>query len=387
MIENLNDLKKELSGIKDDFVIWGTGYYGILLYSYIKQIGQDGRIKGFCDNASLKHGTIIYDKKICYSPQKLPEKIIILIGVRNREAQDAIAFQVTQMGLPYIDNLQDMMDSCKTELENKLLVKSMWYAGMGYELDLEHPHTFSEKLQCLKTGLYYNNPVITQCCDKVLVKKYIEDKKVNCKTAELYGVFDKPEDIEWDKLPGEFVIKCNHGCGYNIICKDKTELDIVSTVEQLREWLNEDYWIRFGEPQYKFIEKKILIEEYLGDDIQNYCFFCFYGEFKAMYIPNNRKVLNEIYRYKDFYNKDFVWQDITWLNHKHVPWNIEKPKCWDEMIKVSEEVSREFPFVRVDLYDKNGEVYLSELTFFPTGGYVRLKPDGLIEQWGEWLKL
>lgn len=190
----------------------------------------------------------------------------------------------------------------------------------------------------------------------------------------------------WDTLPESFVIKCNHGCGYNILVKEKGEMDANKVVKQLDKWMKEDYWKQYCEPQYKDVEKCMLIEQYLADDIKTYKFYCFNGEPRVLYVsengPNGEKDL-----YLDYFDMEWNWLPITLFGHEHDKKEIKKPSSFEQMKELAQRLSADFPFVRVDLYDVNGRIYFSELTFIPTGGNMKLTPASVIDEWGEKLKL
>lgn len=125
---------------------------------------------------------------------------------------------------------------------------------------------------------YYNNPAITSCSDKYKIREYLTQKGFRDIFPELYGVYDSPDEIPFEELPQSFVVKCKHGCEFNILCPDKAKLDIVNCKKQLKKWLKQDYWKEYAETQYKFINKKIIVEQFLGDEISTYKFYCFNGE-------------------------------------------------------------------------------------------------------------
>lgn len=182
------------------------------------------------------------------------------------------------------------------------------------------------------------------------------------------------------------MLKCNHGCGYNILCKDKNKLDIESTKRTLNKWLKEDYWKRYCELQYKYVNRKIIAEEYLGDNISTYKFYCFNGEPKIMYLSSASET-GELDYYLDFFDMQWNHMDYCLKEHANYPYKIEKPDMFDEMADVSRELSAPFPFVRVDLYCIQQTIYLSELTFLPTGGYMRLSKKSVLDEWGSWLSI
>lgn len=280
--------------------------------------------------------------------------------------------------------MQRQQKLCRTDL--KKAVEKIYNAGFKKPLDLQNPITINEKLQYLKLNQYYNNPLITICVDKYKVKEYLEKKGLGHIVAKLYAVYDVPEQIEWNKLPKQFVIKCNHGCSYNIICEDKNRLNRNYICKVLKKWLKEDFWTLFAEPQYKFVEKKIIVEEYLGRDIHTYKFYCFNGIPKICYVSSNGEH-GEYDRYYDFFDMSWRHLDVVLNGHEHYPGTLEKPAGFDEMRNLAEQFSQNFPFVRVDFYDIEGKIYLSEFTFIPTGGYMHLEPEGTAEEWGSWLNI
>jgi hypothetical protein len=218
--------------------------------------------------------------------------------------------------------------------------------------------------------------------DKYRARAYVEEQGL----AEILpvligGGYNSPEEIslEWERLPNQFVIKYNHGCGYNILVNDKHEFNSDAIVEQLHKWSKEDYWKIYGETQYKFIEKKIIIEEYLGDDIQSYKFLCFNGRPEVLYVSDMG--------YLDFFDLDWNWLPISLGTHDHASKPISKPKNLLRMIDIAKKLSSNFPFVRVDLYNINDKIYFSELTFIPTGGVMKLNPPEIAIEWGEKIQL
>lgn len=265
-------------------------------------------------------------------------------------------------------------------------VTECYNSGFSKPLDLENTVTINEKLQYLKLNQYYNNPIVTTCIDKYQVKEYLKEIGFGNLAAKLYGVYDRPEDIDWESLPDQFVVKCNHGCGLNILCPDKKKFDRKSAIKQLKKWMRLDYWTYFAEPQYKYIKKKILIEEYLGDNIHTYKFYCFNEVPKICYVSSNGEN-GEYDKYYDYFDMEWNRQETYLMGHDHLPGDIEKPDNFGEMKSIATQLCKGFPFVRIDLYSINGKVYFSEYTFIPTGGYMHLAPEGTDVEWGKWLCL
>ena len=201
------------------------------------------------------------------------------------------------------------------------------------------------------------------------------------------GGYDAEEiRAHWSEYPNKFVIKCNHGCGYNILVSEKALFNVDDVVETVSNWLREDYWKIYCEPQYRYVPKRFIVEEYLADDIKTYKFYCFNGRPEVCYISTNGEN-GEKDLYLDYFDMDWNWLPISLEGHEHDKRKIEKPIAFEKMKKIAAQLSRSFPFVRVDLYDIEGLVYFSELTFIPTGGNMKLTPKSVLNEWGNKLKL
>lgn len=175
---------------------------------------------------------------------------------------------------------------------------------------------------------YYNNPIITQCVDKLCVKGYLIEKGyADILPKFIGGGYKVAEELRehWSEYPKSFVIKCNHGCGYNILVKDKNTVDVDGIVKTVDSWLKEDFWKIYCEPQYKFIPKRILVEEYLADDIQTYKFYCFHGKPEVVYVSSNGKH-GEKDLYLDYFDMEWNWLPITLYGHEHNNETIIQPK-------------------------------------------------------------
>ncbi len=275
------------------------------------------------------------------------------------------------------------------DISPKLTTRLMYLYNFRKVLNLKNPKGINEKLQYLKLKEYYENSVVTQCVDKYLVRDYLEKKGYGELLPDLLGGgYEKAEDLrkDWDTFPNKLVIKCNHGCAYNILITDKSKVNLDEVVTQLDVWMAEDFWKVYCEPQYKDVPKRIIVEEYLADDIQTYKFYCFNGSPEVVYVSSNGEN-GEKDLYLDYFDMEWNWLPITLDTHQHVKGEIAKPKNFGKMIQLAKELSVDFPFVRVDLYNVNGEIYFSELTFIPTGGMMKLHPESIIDEWGKKLKL
>lgn len=269
--------------------------------------------------------------------------------------------------------------SGKTFLMNRLsllsptLVSKIYYKQkFGRPLDLENPKEFNEKLQWLKLKRYQNNPLVIQCADKVKVREYVE----TCGCAEILieciGVYTNEEEIPWEQLPEQFVLKCNHGAGYNIICPDKSKLDVEEAKKQLKIWLKEDYSLPYAEMHYHKIPRRIICEKYIqpedGIVPDDYKVFCFDGNANYIMLCREREHQGEEESCK-YYFFDKAWNFYPWDKSTSGETNvcIKKPEQIDKMLEYAAVLSKGFPFVRVDFYVMNDRIYFGEMTFTPCG--------------------
>lgn len=273
-----------------------------------------------------------------------------------------------------------------TYISPKLASKVMYKRSSGKKLNLKNPELFNEKLMWLKLNTYKNNELVKNCADKFRVREYV--KEVGCEEIlnDLISVYDSADEIDFDNLPQKFVLKCNHGAGYNIICIDKNKLDIEETKEKLNKWMKEEYYKYAAEIQYKNIEKKILCEKYLDMNTgkknpTDYKIYCFNGEPKIILVMNDRDTAVT----REFYNEK--WERIQLRDNENPPKTpTAKPENLEQMLEYAKKLSKPFPFVRVDLYNVNGAIVFGELTFTPTGCMASYKEE-VSKMMGEWIKL
>lgn len=270
-------------------------------------------------------------------------------------------------------------------------LKKLYKATFNKELNLDNPQTFNEKLQWLK--LYYHRPDYTMMADKFAVRPYIAEKIGEEHLVPLLGVWDTPEEINFDALPEQFVLKCNHNSGLGMcICKDKSKLDIQKTVNELKKGLAEDYSLASREWQYRDIPRKIICEKYMKDEKQtektgiiNYKVNCFNGEPKYIYVSAN--VEGKKNDRLSLLTPD--WENAPFSHGRYLPFDEipEKPVNYEKMLEYSKILSENIPYVRVDFYEIGGQLYFSELTFTIASGFTRYKPEGSDELIGSWLTL
>lgn len=256
----------------------------------------------------------------------------------------------------------------------------------GQKLDLQNPQTFNEKLQWLK--LYNRKPEYTVMVDKYKVREYIAQELGEEYLIPLLGVWDNPDEIDFDALPNQFVLKCNHNSGLGMcICKDKSELDISKVKVELRKALKQDYYLTGREWPYKDVPRKIIAEKYMEDvsgDLKDYKFYCFNGEMKFVMINSDRNTSRPTRA--DYFDRDFNWLDFTW-GYSHAEVHPKKPEQFEKMVAIVEKLAKGLPHIRVDLYDCNGKIYFGELTFFDGSGFDKIEPLEWDYKIGKLLKL
>ena len=266
-------------------------------------------------------------------------------------------------------------------------LKMAFSANMEYSLDLENPRTFNEKLQWLK--LYNRRPEYTMMVDKYRVRDYIKEKLGEEYLIPLIGVWDAPDDIDFDALPEKFVLKCNHNSGLGMcICSDKSKLDIKKVKQGLARGLKQDYYLTRREWPYKDVPRRIIAEQYMadgGNELSDYKIHSFNGVPKVILVCRDRFASSGLT--EDFFTDTWEHLDIRRTNQPNSTTEIEKPAELDEMLELSRVLSKDIPFVRTDFYVVNHKVYFGELTFFPASGLVGFVPSGWDETLGRWLKL
>ncbi len=265
---------------------------------------------------------------------------------------------------------------------DKLYLQLLFRLKMGCKLDLSKPKTFNEKIQWLK--LYNRNPFYTTLVDKFAVKDYVAKIIGEEHVIPTLGVWNNANDIDFDKLPDQFVLKTTNGGGGDvIICKDKSKFDKDEVVNHLNRGLKKKIYMRYREWPYKNVPLRIIAEKYIdfenssnnkdSSDLVDYKFFCFNGMPKFCQVIRNRNTKETI----DFY--DMEWNHMPFVGLNPVVKNglnsVAKPQKLKGMISICEKLSEGFPFLRVDLYNVDEKIYFGELTFFPNSGFGAFNPD------------
>lgn len=283
---------------------------------------------------------------------------------------------------------------CGGLLSDKLFLECMYYMQTGKRLNLKAPKSFSEKLQWLK--LYNRRPEYTMMVDKYAVKDYVAKIIGREHIIPTIGVWDRPEEIAWDELPKQFVLKTTHGGGNKgvIVCTDKEKLDKGATVRKLNSSLKMDLYKTLAEWPYKNVRRRIIAETYLSDgseaendsgphDLIDYKYLCFDGKPLCCMVVSNRRT-NKSY---DFFDNEWNHLPIRLANFPNAKVKPAKPQNHEAMLSLAAEIAKGHPHLRVDFYDVEGKVYFGEITFFTLSGYNTINPEEWDTKLGSYIHL
>ena len=267
-----------------------------------------------------------------------------------------------------------LIEKVKILIPDQLYVQKVFEKKMGQKLDLKNPQTFNQKLQWLL--LYNRRPEFTLMVDKYLVKPYVANIIGEEHIIPTLGVYDRFDDIDFDALPEQFVLKCNHDSGGLAICRDKKTFDKNKAKTNITHSLKADFYAYWREYHYKNVKRKIIAEQYmedsLGTSLTDYKFYCFDGEPKFLYVSygfENHEITTVSF-------VDLDWKPMPFGRNDYKPMKTlpPKPAHFDEMIEIAKKLSAGHSFLRVDLYEINNTVYFSELTIIPCTGHMPFDP-------------
>lgn len=272
-------------------------------------------------------------------------------------------------------------------IDDKTFIKLKYRLVMGKKLNLNDPQTFNEKLQWLK--IYNRNPLYITLVDKYEVREYIKKNLGEEYLIPLLGVYDKVEDINFEKLPNKFVIKCNHDSGGVIVCKDKNNFNFESAKRKITKSLKRNYYYSGREWPYKNVKPKIIIEQYIEDKngfLPDYKFYCFNGKCDYVMVCTERETGNPKFYY---FNEE--WNLAKEMSNDGMKtkesFKCPKPKNINNMFSIARNLSKKFPFIRVDLYNIDGKIYFGEFTFFPSSGFDNKRTERAQKYLNKMLKL
>ena len=270
---------------------------------------------------------------------------------------------------------------------DKLYLKLSFRLRVGYPLNLDAPKTFNEKNQWLK--LNYRKPEFIRMVDKYNAKKYVADIIGEEHIIPTIGVYNSVDEIDWNALPEQFVLKCTHDSGGVVICSDKSKLNIAAAKRKLKQGLRKGFYYQGREWPYKNVQRKIIAEKYMVDEsgveLKDYKFFCFDGVPKFLFVATDRLKENEEVKF-DFYDLEFNHLDVK-NGHPNSSRELSKPAGFDKLVEIASALSKDFPHLRVDLYDINGQIYFGELTFYHFSGFTPFVPLEWDYKFGEMITL
>ena len=270
-------------------------------------------------------------------------------------------------------------------IPDELYLRMAYRAVTGKRLHLNPPVTYNEKLQWLK--LHDRKPEYTEMVDKYEVRKFVTERVGAEYLVGVLGVWDKAEDIDFDNLPDQFVLKCTHDCGGLVICRDKASLDKEAARRKLNDCLKTNFYWQGREWPYKNVKPRIYAEEYLSDfgdsQLTDYKVFCFDGQPKLIQVDYDRFEGHK----RQFFDCDWNRLDISFHFPSDTAKVIFRPSVLEEMLELSRKLSAGFPHLRTDFYIVGDRLYVGEMTFFHGTGFGKWWPEGTDEWLGSFLKI
>ena len=255
-------------------------------------------------------------------------------------------------------------------LPDKIYIKLYYHFRVGKKMNIENPITFNEKLQWLKFN--YRFPLQSVVSDKWLVRNYVEEKIGKEYLIPLLGVWENYNDINFNKLPNKFVLKCNHDSGGLVVCKDKNKLDYKKAKDKIEKSLKSNFYYIGREYQYRNIKPRIICEEFISDHgnvPMDYKIYCFNGKPDIILVCKDRFSNNSHRASYLFFDQNWKFQPLNKGDEKLCHVDIPKPKNLDKMIKIAKKLSEDFVFARIDLYNIDGKIYFGEITLSPNSGF------------------
>ena len=273
------------------------------------------------------------------------------------------------------------------KMSDEKYISLLFRVTYGRKINLKNPETFNEKLNWLK--LNDRKDIYTKMVDKNLAKEYVANIIGQEYIIPTIGTYNSFNEIDFNKLPEKFVMKCNHDSGNVIICTDKNKMDVKTIRKRMEKSFNKDFYLINREWPYKNIQRKIIVEKYMkdknSDDLTDYKFYCFNGIPQYLYISEG--LANHNSSRLDFFDMEFNKAPFGRRDYKHFDNNPKKPENFNKMIELSKELSKNIPFLRVDFYEINKKIYFSELTFSPCGGFMKFYPKEWDKKLGSMLNI
>lgn len=264
----------------------------------------------------------------------------------------------------------------------RIAIEDSYFEAFGRRADLRNPRRYSEKLQWQK--LHDHNPLYHRLADKAEVKSYVSERIGEEYVIPDLGLWDSVEEIDWEALPEQFVLKCTHDSGSTIICSDKSTFDIEAAKAKLRSALRDNYYLRFREWSYKGLRPRVIAEKFMGENVNDYKFFCFSSDPKLMFVATERAASTETKF--DFFDMQYRHLDIR-NGHPNAAEIPVAPACFEQMKLLAARLSEGIPQVRIDFYEIDGKIYFGEYTFYHWSGFMPFEPDSADEWIGDFYKI
>jgi len=271
------------------------------------------------------------------------------------------------------------------KISDESFIKMKYKQIRGTELNLKQPQTFNEKIQYLK--LHDRKEYYTNLVDKYEVRKFVKEKLGEEFLIPLLGVWEKFEQIDFSKLPNEFVLKCTHDSGGVVICKDKNTFNFKEAKKKIQKSLKTNYYYKGREWPYKNVKPRIIAEEYMidesGTELKDYKIFNFNGIPKLIEVDYGRFTQHK----RNLYDPEWNYMDLMIEYPNDETYRISKPENMEEMLKCARKLSEQFPFMRTDFYYIKGKIYFGEMTFYHGSGLELILPKSYNKILGDWINL
>lgn len=332
--------------------------------------------EGYYDIDNSKIGQLDYKGRKCYSPEDANEECVVLCVIQNEKAKNAIAEELSAKNIGYIFVSTKQMEQMIRTIDDEDFLKEYYLMIMGKPLNIDAPKTLCEKLQWLK--LYDRNPLYTKLADKYDVRKYVADTIGEEYLVPNCGVWDSFDDIDFDSLPDQFVLKCTNNSGCFVVVKDKHNFDREKAREILENGLKTNYFYQSREWVYKNIPPRIIADQYIASlgnlSSIEYKMHCYNGKVDHVEVERgiNHNTIDSLTL--DAFDRDFNKLDYT-FKFKNSSVELTKPVVWEKMVELSEKLAKGITNVRVDFYVDEGKILFSEMTFYTWSGFMKFEPE------------
>lgn len=355
---------------EEEYYLFGITQWGIkLCYDFLSK----GKKVTFIDNDVRKQNKEVIPGVKCIALNDIDSDGVCIVCVQKKENRESICKQLEESIITQIicvDN--EFMLNYEKKIKDDIFLKALWFFKMGYELDLDNPKTFCEKIQWLK--LNDRKHEYTKLVDKEKVKEFVGKKIGNEYIIPTIQVWDSIDKIDFDKLPDSFVIKCTHDSGSTILVTNKESMDKKNVICKLKKAFETNFYWWAREWAYKNVKPQIIVEPYLVNDTKesntgliDYKIHTFNGKAKFIQVILNRNV-KEHTAEQVFYNLE--WKKLSWVFEDYPLYNgeVKKPDCLDLLINFADLLSEGMRYARIDFYIVKGKIKFGEITLYPNAG-------------------